>query len=228
MFLVSRVLPTPLGPSKTRFRPSLRNSRLKARSSRGRSIFLGQFQSKSVMDLKAPRRLLRVRRSSERLARSVVSVRMISSSRARGARRPFVARARRSSTPAAVAYRPMAWSCVTRSLIAALLAWSGEGKLVIGAQVVRLYVQGGELGSLGEIDGQRGPAVFGAAVLFEQKLHRGEVGSAAFESLGQSGIEWLGAVELEQAAQMGDEQSGAAMVGKSGIEEAFGFGHGES
>src|SRR5262245_58407748 len=114
----------------------------------------------------------------------------------------------------------MAWSCVARSLIRALLVWCDVGKLVIGAQAVRLHVQGGKLGSFGEVDGQGWPAILGAAVLFEQKLHRGEVGSATFKSLGQSCIERLGAVEREQAAQMGDEQSGAAMVGESGIEEA--------
>src|SRR5215210_930659 len=228
MFLLSRVLPTPLGPSKTRFRPSRRNSRARARSSRDRSIFLGQFQSKSAMDLNAPSRLLRVRRSRERLERSVASVRTISSSRARGARRFCVARARRSSTPAAVACKPMAWSCVTRSLIGALLVGSGLGKLVISAQAVRLYVQGSELGSLGEIDGQGWTAVGGAAVLFEQKLDRSEVGSATLQSLGESAIECLGAIELEQAGQMGDQHSGATMVGKGGIEEAFSFGRGEA
>src|SRR5215210_7012660 len=112
----------------------------------------------------------------------------------------------------------MAWSCVTRSLIAALLLiWRGVGKLVIGAQAVRLHVQGGELGALGEIDGQRWAAVFGAAVLFEQKLHRGKVGSAARESLAESGIERLGAIELEQAAQTVDQRVGAAMVVEGGI-----------
>lgn len=71
-------------------------------------------------------------------------------------------------------------------------------------------------------------AVGGAAVLFEQKLHRGEIGSAALESLGQSGIEWLGAIELEQAGQTGDQRAGATMVVEGGIKEAFRFGHGQA
>src|SRR5260370_26454373 len=153
MFLTSMVLPTPLGPSRMRFLPSRRKSSATARASRGRSIFLGQFQSKWASGLKVPRRLVTVRRSSERRERSAVSVAAMCSSKARGPRRRWVAVASRSSRAAAVAYRPRARSWLARSFIVVLRC--GLGELVIGRQRVRLDVQGGELGAGGQVDGQR-------------------------------------------------------------------------
>ena len=54
MFLVIMVLPSPLAPSRIRFLPSRMKSSVRALSIKGRSIFSGQFQSKSAMGLKRP------------------------------------------------------------------------------------------------------------------------------------------------------------------------------
>src|SRR5215204_143293 len=197
MFLESMVLPTPLGPSRTRFLPSRRNSKDSARSMSGRSIFFGQFQSKSAMGLKAPRRLRMRRRSRERLERSAISQRTMSSIRARGARRCSVARARRSSRVVAVASRPRAWSWEARSFIEVLLLRVGEQ--VVSAEVMGLDVQGGELRPVGEIDGQGRLAVGFAAVLLDQVFDGSQSGSAALQSLVEGGPQEIGAVEHEQA-----------------------------
>src|ERR1700680_3641538 len=176
MFLISMVLPTPLGPRTTRFLPSRRKSSATARSSKGRSIFLGQFQSKSAMGLKVPSRVRTVRRSRERRERSAVSVAAMCSSKARGPRRRWVAVASRSSRPPAVACRPRARSCATRSFIDVLLGCVGE--VVIGRQRVGPHVEGGELGAVAQIDGQRRAALGFAAVLVEQVLGGGDGGRA--------------------------------------------------
>src|SRR5215204_5316602 len=179
MFLESMVLPTPLGPSRTRFLPSRRNSKDSARSMSGRSIFFGQFQSKSAMGLKAPRRLRMRRRSRERLERSAISQR------------------RMSSRVVAVASRPRAWSWEARSFIEVLLLRVGEQ--VVSAEVMGLDVQGGELRPVGEIDGQGRLAVGFAAVLLDQVFDGSQSGSAALQSLVEGGPQEIGAVEHEQA-----------------------------
>src|SRR5215210_4630889 len=222
MFLESRVLPTPLGPSRTRFRPSRRNSRERARSISGRSIFLGQFQSKSAIGLKAPSRLLTRRRSRERRERSAASLRTISSSRARGARPRSMARARRSSRAAAVAARPRALSSVARSLIAVLRL--GCGELVVAAESMRLDVQGGELGTVGEIDRQGRLTLSVAAVLFDQVLDGGEGWSGVLEDLLERSSQEVGAVEREQLSQSVGQTRGVAMAREGRVEEAFDFG----
>src|SRR3989442_1082520 len=79
-FFGSQVLPRPLLPMITQFRGSTRKSRVRARSIKGRSIFLGQFHSKSARGLKRPKRAWARRRSRLRRARSSVSERAISSS----------------------------------------------------------------------------------------------------------------------------------------------------
>ena len=63
-FFTSMVLPTPFGPTRTTLVASLTEASENSSSMSARSMRLGQAQSKSAMDLKAPMRAL-VRRPSE-------------------------------------------------------------------------------------------------------------------------------------------------------------------
>src|SRR5215210_3360261 len=150
------VLPTPLGPSRIRLRPSLTKSSKRARSIRPRSIFLGQLQSKSAIGLKEPMRLAESRRSSDLRARRADSRRTSSSRRSRGETRRSPARASRSSREAAVAWSPRADRRLARSFIFALLITGGgwNGELVVVVQRVRTDMQDSQIWPLAEIDGQ--------------------------------------------------------------------------
>src|SRR5260370_884910 len=155
MLRASMVLPTPLGPSRIRLRPSPMKSSKRARSIRARSIFLGQLQSKSAIGLNEPMRLWDRRRSSDLRERSADSRRTISSSRSRGEKRAVAARVSRSSREAAEAWSPSLERRRERSLIIILLiaVGSGKGELVVVVQIVGADMEVGQVGPLAQIDG---------------------------------------------------------------------------
>ena len=78
-----------------------------------------------------------------------------------------------------------------------------------------------ELGAVAEVDGQRGWAVCGAPVLFEQVFDGGQSGGGALESLGDGCIEGGRAVEVEQPFEARDQAGRASGARKSGLEKAF-------
>src|SRR6266496_4390914 len=182
------VLPTPLAPRSTRLRCSSTKSSVKARSITSRSIFLGQFQSKSAMGLKRPIRERSRRLSRERLAPSVSSRRTISSTTWRGEKRPLLARARKSSLPSAKATSPIWVSCSLRSGVFVVVC---TGKLIVDLRLVGPDHEIGQIGTAREVDGQRRPGLGRAAAPLQQVGDGGDARCVTLEGLDQGGPEGL-------------------------------------
>src|SRR6266542_4659743 len=216
------VLPTPLAPRSTRLRCSSTKSRVKARSITSRSIFLGQFQSKSAMGLKRPMRERSSRLSRERLAPSVSSRRTISSTTWRGEKRPLLARARKSSLPSAKAMRPIWVSCSLRSGVFVVVC---TGKLIVDLRLVGPDHEVGQVGTAGKVDGERRPDFGRPAAPFEQVGDGGDARRVALESLDQGGPEGLRPVVVEQAQELYGGGAGGLTLGEGRFQEGLGFGH---
>src|SRR6516162_5658211 len=166
MFWAIMVLPRPLEPRRMKLRASGMKSRVRARSMVARSIFLGQFQSKSAIGRKRPMRAKRRRRSTERRERSRSSARAISSRISCGDQRDLVACARKSSKPRAVAWRPSCVSCVGRS-VAGVVIFCLIREFIVNIRVMRLNVQVGQIGAAFELDRTQDAQLLAPASLLE-------------------------------------------------------------
>src|SRR5712691_8418273 len=196
------VLPTPLAPRSTRLRCSSTKSRVKARS-----IFLGQFQSKSAMGLKRPMRERSSRLSRLRLAPSVSSRRTISSTTWRGEKRPLLARARKSSLPSAKAMRPIWVSCSLRSGVFVVV---GTGKLIVDLRLMRPDHEVGQVGTAREVDGKGRPGLGRAAAPLQQVGDRGDARCVSLQGFDQGSPQGLRPVVVEQAQEL--EGGGAGVL----------------
>src|SRR6516162_1936236 len=182
MFWAIMVLPRPLEPRRMKLRASGMKSRVRARSMVGRSIFLGQCQSKSAMGRKRPMRARRRRRSTERRERSRSSARAISSSISCGDQRDLVARARKSSKACAVAWRPSWPSCVGRSVAGFIIFFCIVGEFIVDIRVMRLNVQVGQIGAAFQVDRPQNAQLLATASLLEDVGDGRETGRGAIES----------------------------------------------
>src|SRR5712691_3085742 len=218
------VLPTPLAPRSTRLRCSSTKSRVKARSMTSRSIFLGQFQSKSAMGLKRPMRERSSRLSRLRLAPSVSSRRTISSTTWRGEKRPLLARARKSSLPSAKAMRPIWVSCSLRSGVFVVVVCTG--KLIVDLRLVGPDHEVGQIGTAREVDGQRRPGLGRAAAPHQQVGDGGNARCVTLEGLDQGGPEGLRPVVVEQAQELYGGGAGVLTLGEGRLQEGLSLGHG--
>src|SRR5262249_46727670 len=113
--------PNPFDPIRIMLRFSSMNSKRRAPSINSRSIFFGQFQSKSASGLNRPRRARVNLLFKLRAAFSASSDRVISSNSCREDHLCLVARASRSSSPSDVARSPICRSCPARSLLIVLV-----------------------------------------------------------------------------------------------------------
>src|SRR5664279_381092 len=114
-----------------------------------RSILVGQFHSKSAMGLKLLIPETCRRRSMLNRERSSASACTSCSSIMSGDQWERVARARKSSRSAANARRPICLSCAVRLFIGGIVV---AGELIVGLQIVGLYVDVFELGMTAEVD----------------------------------------------------------------------------
>src|SRR5438105_207972 len=214
------VFPRPAVPNRMRLRPAVRKFKVKARSISARSIFLGQFHSKSAMGLKRPRWACARRRSRLRRARSWISERAISSSSWRGLQRPVEARASKSSRESAVRSRLSCWSCWASSSFGFFFG-------VLGELIVSLQRGIGENGQIfqiratREVDGQGSLASRLAVATGQDKGHRRKPRSVLLQGLVESRGEFVGTVIIEQVEQLGGEASGGFPVLESRLQEGL-------
>jgi hypothetical protein len=88
-------------------------------------------------------------------------------------------------------------------------------------------MEGGELGAVGQVDGQGRLALGFPAVLLNQVFDGGEGGSFALQSLQERDPQKVGAVELEQSSQPGGQEGSTSMASKGGVEEGLDLGDGK-
>src|SRR3990172_11690725 len=198
-FLEIMVLPRPLVPISARLRPSRTNSRVSARSMRSRSIFLGQFQSKSAMGLKRPMRPRCSRPWRLRRVLSISSRCAISSRICAGDQRPLVARARKSSRAWAIARRPTLDRRATRSVAFVIVV---AQELIVVLLRLGFDVEVLEVGTAGEIDRQGGPLLGGPQAFGQDEGDRAEAWGLPCEGLLHSSGKLGGPVVVEQEQEL--------------------------
>src|SRR5689334_23636802 len=198
MFCAIIVLPSPLVPIRIRLRASGRKSNVSARSMTSRSILVGQDQLKSAMGLNFLISESRRRRARLRWARSAISLSVRCSRICRGDRRCLVARARKSSTPAAKACKPICSSCDGRLLFGVVVARMGE--LIVGLQIVGTDIQRLRLRMAAEIHCRQGRS---ALIPAQQKSDRGGTWRIPFQRFPDGAAQSGYAVQIQQAEQVG-------------------------
>src|SRR5579862_5378313 len=166
------VLPKPAVPHSIGLRPRVGKSRVRVRSIKGRSIFLGQLHSKSAIGLKRRNRACARRRSKLRRAAAAVSERAISSSSWRGLQRPVEARATKSSSESAVRTRPSCFNCATRSFVGIGVFFGVLGEIIVSLQSGIGNGQVFQIGTTREINGDRGALPPLAMAAGKDKSHR--------------------------------------------------------
>src|SRR6266705_5527936 len=199
MFLAIMVLPRPLVPMSARLRPSRTNSRVRARSMRSRSIFLGQFQSKSAMGLRRPMRALRSRLSWLRRLLSISSSRAISSRICTGDRRLLVARARKSSRERPIACRPTLSRRLARSVAFVIVA---AREFIVGLRGMRFDVEVLEIGPAREVDRQTHPSLRRSPAFGEDERDGADARGLPGEGLLHGRAELFGSVVVEKQQQL--------------------------
>src|ERR1035437_3226257 len=141
----------------------------------------------------------RRRRSMLRRERSSASACASCSSIMSGDQWDRVARARKSSRFAASARRPICSICAARLFLGWFVV---AGELIVGLQVMRLYIDGFELGMTAEVDcyGYR-RAEFPLAFT-QQEGNRRCAGSGPFRRLADGETERRSTIEIEQLEQL--------------------------
>src|SRR5208283_2913350 len=221
IFLAIMVFPKPAVPHRIRLRPRVRKSRVRARSIKGRSIFLGQSHSKSARGLKRRKRAWARRRSRLRRAAAAVSERAISSSSWRGLQRPVEARATRSSSESAVRTRPSCCNCATRSFVGIGVL----GEIIVSLQSGIGNGQVFQIGTTREINGEGSALPPLAMAASQDKGHGRKARGVVVESLAKSGSQFCGAVVIEQAEEWRGEPGGRFAALEGGLQEGLTFRH---
>src|ERR1700688_4829117 len=111
-----------------------------------------------------------------------------------------VARARKSSRLAASARRPICCSCAPRLFLGWIVV---AGELIVGLQVVRLYVDGFELGMTAEVDCHGRRRVQFPLAFTQQEGNRRCTWSAPFKRLADGETERLSTINIQQFEQLG-------------------------
>src|SRR5277367_1258252 len=192
------VFAKPCGATSTMLRASAMKPTSRARSTRSRSILVGQLQSKSAIGLKPPMWLAVKRRSRLRLTWSFSSSSTTCSSSCTGLHRSLVARATRSSSWSPVARSPRSRRRWASSLMVALRLGSGEPIVAterVGRdpEVARARVVGQRV--------LEGGAPRGALRLIEDVRNRLGRERAAPEGIGDGRVEGLRAEAIEELEQ---------------------------
>src|ERR1700758_4976013 len=200
MFLAIIVLPNPLRPTRIRLRPSGTKSRVSARSTTSRSILLGHVHSKSAMGLNFLMPLSRNRRSRLRRERSAISACTTCSSSTRGDQRALVARARKSSSSAGRARKPICSSCPDRLFSGVIVVVVGE--FIVGLQVVRANVDRLGFGVTTQIDRQGCSGLGGTLVLPQQESDRRSARRIPLQGFTDGSAQRRRPVEIQQFEQL--------------------------
>src|SRR5215471_21066908 len=195
MLRASVDFPTPFGPTRTTLVASLRKSSEIRASKAERSQRLGQFQSNSQIGLKRPIRASRRRRSRLRRARSC------SSQSIRVCTQLSVA------TCVQCASRPLRLSSLARACKASrsFIGWLLE--LVIGFEAVRGDGCVARLDVGRQIDGDGRPGLSLFAAMFERQAYRIGMRHTACEGFSDGGLQFGGAIAVEQPQQRGRDRS---------------------
>src|SRR3990170_3603271 len=146
------------------------------------------------MGLKRPMRARWTRLCRLRRVFSICSSRAISSRICRGDQRPLVARARKSSSAAAMAERPTLARWAARSVAFVVVVVIVARELIVGLRGMGFDVEVLEVGPAGEIDGQGGRALGRPAALAEEVSDRANAGSLSLDGLRHGGAQFLGSV----------------------------------
>src|SRR5712691_1250729 len=201
MFWAIIVLPKPCEATRTRLRPAARKSRRRAASTAGRSMRVGQAQSKSVIGLNRPIRARASRRSRLRRGRSCCSVATRCSSSWMGLQRRLVARATRSSRWVAVWCQPRALRASFNEAIGLLLGGRRVKQRVVRAEAVGRDVEVADARIIGQDDSKRGRGVARSRALVEQMSDGGGMDRAAREGVGEGRLKRRRSVLIEQAEE---------------------------
>src|SRR5580704_13273976 len=202
MFLAIIVLPRPPGATRTMLRALSRKSSDAMDSTRGRSMAVGQRQSKSARGLNFSSRERERRRSKPRRARSFSSRSATWSRTSVAPHRFLVARATRSSIAALAAKIPRARRRARRSLTGSLLlVVARAGESVVGAEGPKVDSQIPHARVIRENDRQGHGDLSRAATLVEDMRDRLSGEGAAAMSFGECELQLGGSVRVEQTKQ---------------------------